>query len=144
VGDTFVISGLESKRAELAGMVADMERLIGQHRADLRHIDAVLRLFGQSDPEAIADKRPTKRNTWFAQGECLRLIFDLLRKAPGPMTTRDITDQVMVAKGLDLEDERTRSLIHKTVLGALGRSKSTVRQHAQEGPSRTTIWQLAA
>jgi len=35
---------LKDKRAELSGSVADLEKRIGQHQANLRHVDAVLRL----------------------------------------------------------------------------------------------------
>ncbi len=34
MGDTFMISGRTSKRAELSDVIADLEKRIAQHRAD--------------------------------------------------------------------------------------------------------------
>jgi hypothetical protein len=48
------LSPLRAKRAEMAGEIDAAERRADQLRADLIHIDAVLRLF---DPEAIPAKR---------------------------------------------------------------------------------------
>lgn len=42
----WVVPGLHKKRAEISGKIIAYERDIGQLRADLRNIDAVLRLFG--------------------------------------------------------------------------------------------------
>lgn len=44
MGDTYLISGLTAKRAEVSGIVAELEKRIAQHRADIVHIDAILRL----------------------------------------------------------------------------------------------------
>ena len=38
-----VVSGLIEKRRELAGIIDELQRQLDQHRADLTHIDGVLR-----------------------------------------------------------------------------------------------------
>jgi hypothetical protein len=43
--ESHVISALREKRAKVAGCIAKLERQLDQHRADLSHIDGVLRLF---------------------------------------------------------------------------------------------------
>jgi hypothetical protein len=54
MADPHVISALREKRAKVAGCIARLERQLDQHRADLSHIDGVLRLFEPDrDPEAI-------------------------------------------------------------------------------------------
>ena len=45
MADPHVISALRSKRAEVAGLIDSLERQLAQHRADLIHVDGVLRLF---------------------------------------------------------------------------------------------------
>lgn len=40
-----VISALIAKRAEIAGLINDLERKIRQHRTDLAHIDRTIGLF---------------------------------------------------------------------------------------------------
>jgi hypothetical protein len=58
MADPHVVSALREKRAKVAGCIARLERQLDQHRADLSHIDGVLRLFEPDrDPEAIKPKR---------------------------------------------------------------------------------------
>src|SRR5580692_3646051 len=45
MADPHVISELREKRALVAGLIEKLERKLEQHRADLTHIDGVLRLF---------------------------------------------------------------------------------------------------
>ena len=53
----FVLSTLVAKRAEIAGIIAEMEQQLAQHRADLIHLDGVLRLLDSGiDPETIKPK----------------------------------------------------------------------------------------
>jgi hypothetical protein len=121
MAETHVVSTLVAKRSELAGFIADLEKRAAQHRADLGHVDAVLRLYGEAKPEAIRPKRVTQRNAWFSPGECARLVYDTLRPAEKPVGTREITEAAMTAKGLDFSDERTRAMVQKTVLATLNR-----------------------
>jgi hypothetical protein len=53
MGDTYLISSLTAKRAEVSGIIADLEKPIAQHRANLVHIDAVLRL---CVPDVVAEE----------------------------------------------------------------------------------------
>jgi len=93
------------------------------------HLDAAMRLF---DPdlvqEATSSRSQRPRSTWFNPGECLRLIHDVLREAPRPMTTRALTEQVMGLKAIAPTDERSCALVQKTVLGSLSRAKATIQR----------------
>lgn len=116
MGDTYLISGLTAKRAEVSGIIADLEKRIAQHRADLVHIDAVLRLCAPHVvPEEIAPKAVRKRNDWFKPGELARMVLDVLRIAPAPMIVRDIAVEVMQRRGLNTTDVRTGKLVTKLV-----------------------------
>ena len=53
MAEPHVISALSNKRAELAGIVSQLQRQLGQQQANLAHLDATMRLF---DP----DIRPNK------------------------------------------------------------------------------------
>jgi len=101
-----VISALIAKRAELAGIIAELERQLAQHRADLTHIDAALRLFGSPiDPESIRPKRRYRRTRYFGRNELSRLRLDVLREATGePMLTDEIAGLVMIKKGFEAGD----------------------------------------
>ena len=75
VADLHVISALREKRAIVAGLIEKLERRLEQHRADLTHIDGVLRLFQPDrDPDEIKLKRTyAKRTRYFARNELSRL-----------------------------------------------------------------------
>jgi hypothetical protein len=120
--DTFVVSGLRRKRAHLAGEIELAQRLIDKQRGTLATLDAVIRLFEpQSNPELIASIRPAgQRCLFFRRGEQTRLCVSALREAGKPVTTRQVADYAMAAKGLDPEP-RVRERIIEHVRGTLTR-----------------------
>src|SRR3954462_4225817 len=103
------ISRLIAKRAEIAGMVAELEEELNQCRADLTHIDGALRLLrADLDTTTIPPReRRYKRTHYFAHNELSRLCMDTLRLAGGPLTAEENTLRIMT-KGLDARDARLR------------------------------------
>ena len=129
-----VIAALRDKRAELSGGIADLEKRIGQHRADLLHVDAVLRLFAPDlEPAAILPKAVRRPNSWFKPGELARLVLDVLRTAPAPLSIREITAQVMERRGLDPQDNRTAELLRKLVRNAVNRQAADLVERIEDG-----------
>ena len=117
-----VVSALVAKRSEVAGVIADLERRAAQRRADLVHVDAVLRLYApELEPDCIPSRAVRRRNGWFKPGELVRMVLDTLRVAPAPMPTGEIAAAVMAQRGLDPADIRTGRLIGKLVNNALSR-----------------------
>ena len=107
-----VVSSLIEKRRELAGIIDELQRRLDQHRADLTHIDGVLRLFQPDrDPDEIKPKRTYRRTRYFARNELARLCMDVLRDAPGLITTDEIAAQVIAAKGFETADTTLRAAI---------------------------------
>jgi hypothetical protein len=84
-----VIGALQNKRAELAGILRQLEQHLVQQRADLAHLDATMRLFDpEIRPKDIRPKQLRTRNVWFRPGECWRLMYDALREATQPVKIR--------------------------------------------------------
>lgn len=136
-----VVSVLQEKRAEVSGVIAELERRIAQHRADLVHVDAVLRLYvPELAPESIAPKAVRRRNGWFKPGELSRLVLDVLRMASAAMTIRDIAAAVMTRRGLDPTDERTAHLVRKVVHNAVTRQAADLVEKVSDG--RTVAWRV--
>jgi hypothetical protein len=143
MGEAPVIGALRAKRAELSGQIADLEKRAAQCRADLMHVDAVLRLFApDTDVTAIAPKAVRRRNPWFAPGELSRTILDILRTAPEPLTVRDITARLMARYGLAAGDVRAFGLVRKLVMNALTRQATTLAERVRDG--RAVFWRVAA
>ena len=127
MGEPHVISSLSNKRAELAGIVSQLERQLGQQQANLAHLDATIRLFDPNvRPGRIRPKQQRARSVWFRPGECQRLIYDELRDAAQPMTTRQLAERIMRVTAMPMEDDRQRELVQKTLLGSLNRAKDTI------------------
>src|SRR3984893_5212463 len=101
MADPHVISALREKRALVSGQIEKLERRLEQHRADLTHIDGVLRLSQPDrDPGDIKPKRTYARRTrYFARNELSRLCMDALRGADGALMATDwIAGQIIEAK----------------------------------------------
>jgi hypothetical protein len=144
MADPHVISALREKRALVAGLIEKLERKLEQHRADLTHIDGVLRLFQPDhDPGDIKPKRSYARRTrYFGRNELSRLCSDALREADGAlMKTDDIAGRLIEAKGFDAADAVLRKAIGEQVLTTLRafRKRGTVEQI---GLGRGVRWKL--
>ena len=144
MAELHVIAALRDKRSELAGMVMGLERQLAEHRASLTHVDATMRLFDpQLRPEDIRPRQQRTRGAWFRPGECLRLIYDVLRDAPEPMTTRELAARIMAVKSIVVGDGRQRELIEKTILASLNRAKETIERIKTAGVVRWRVRQAA-
>ena len=137
MAEPHAVAALKDKRAELSSIIADLEKRINQHRADLVHVDAVLRLFvPELEPETINAKRPAPvRSRYFADGELTRRCLEALRRAEGraegrPVAAEELAVAAMVDKGLDPADRKTRSDFIRRMLYALSslRSKGMVEK----------------
>ena len=140
MAETHVIGALRNKRAEMAGMLRQLEQQLAQQRANLAHVDATMRLFDPDiRPKDIRPKQPRERNAWFRQGECLRLIYDELREATQPLTTRELAEQIMRVKAIPAADNDRRERVQKTLLATLNRAKQTIARVEIAGVLR---WRL--
>jgi hypothetical protein len=139
-----VVSSLIEKRRELAGIIDELQRKLDQHRADLTHIDGVLRVLASDlDPETLRPKRIYRRNRYFARDELTRLCLGVLRTAAGELlSTDDIAGRVIATKGFEAGDAILRASIREQV-------GSTVKRLHREGTiesvgaGRASKWKLA-
>ena len=121
MAESHVVSGMVAKRGELAGEAEHCRRELQRVADELGHLDATIRLF---DPDyALAGIRPRKRRRgqrWFGPGECQRLVLDVLRDAPAPLSDQGVTVAVAARKGLQDRPEVLVAL-QKTTLAVLRR-----------------------
>jgi hypothetical protein len=69
----------------------------------------------------------------------LRLIYDELRAATQPVTTRELTERIMGVKAMPAADDHRRELVQKTLLGSLNRAKQTIARAETAG---VVSWRL--
>ena len=144
MSEPHIVSALRTKRAEISGHVADLERKIARHRANLAHVDATIRLFAPGlNPDTIAPKRSYRRTRYFAKGELSRRCLDALRNSQGvPLTTAEIATAVMADKGSLANDPTLIAAVAEraqTLLRNLSKRGAIVKS----GKSRDARWALA-
>ncbi len=65
----------------------------------MKHVEAVIKLFDPAyNVSRIAMRRRNRKNKWFPRGTMVRAMFDVLKAAEGPLTTREITVRVLAAR----------------------------------------------
>ncbi|WP_349363445.1 MAG: hypothetical protein ABL307_14805 [Roseitalea porphyridii] len=105
--DTFdhTISGLLTKRADLWNEAQVIRDRLAEIRNDIDAIDRTLNVLGyEGDLDASMPRQ--KRHVVFGRGELFRACMDVLRHADGPMTTREIAQEIVAQSGQDARDRR--------------------------------------
>lgn len=140
MAQSIVMSGLLEKRSELLGTLdhhaQEAERLDEQ----IRHLDITIKMFDpQVDLRTLPPRRFFQSSRIFAQGECNRLILEILREAGGTLNTQAIAERIALRKGLDKSKMVTA---RETILESLKRGEKTgkVRRNGREGMA--LLWQL--
>lgn len=114
-----VLHALTRKRAELAGKIEHAQLEVRHLIAELDHIDAAIRIFNPAvDISAIRSKPVPPRHAAF-KGEVTRIVFDTLREADGPVSSRDIAKVLMAQRGLNPDDRELSVIMVKRVLACL-------------------------
>jgi hypothetical protein len=140
VSELHIIGALHNKRSELAGLVKGLEQQLIEHRAALTHLDATMRLFDPDiRPEEIRPRQRRSCNAWFRPGECLRLLYDVLRDTPQPMATREVVERVTELKSISVSDDRQRALLQKTILASLNRARDAIERVETAGVVRWRV-----
>jgi hypothetical protein len=143
MAESHVVSGLVSKRAELAGTIATHQAELTRLHICLSHLDASIKLFSPAfDLRTIKAKRSLVRNQYFANGEAQRMTLDALRKAKTPLSSRQITDALMKAKQLPL-DAVLIALIQKNAIAVLHRLAFRKLVEQVDVGSHILHWQVA-
>ena len=144
MGTYYAIIQLREKRARLAGEIEKAKRVLAANQPDLANIDAVIRLFEpETNPELIPSIRPvSRRSLFFKHGEQQRLVCNVLHAAGKPMRCRAVAEDVMLRKGLPVENEGLVQSVSLQVRVALFRLEERgITRRIVKAPE--TWWELA-
>ena len=102
------VNAIRNLRAKVAGMIAMHEGEVRQLRADLVHIDAVLRLFDpETDPEGLPIRKAfPRRMAYFAKGEVSQRVYAALRE--GTTSANELAEAAMAEKAIPEDDRHVR------------------------------------
>jgi hypothetical protein len=105
------VAALVRLRADTAFRITELEKQTEAVRADLIHIDAVIRMLAPKlEPGELPERqRRPRRLEYFAHGEISRRILDALRDAPGPIPAVDVARRALADKGMSFEDRPVRT-----------------------------------
>jgi hypothetical protein len=134
------VSGLLSKRAELAGLLKFHRAEIRKITCDLDHLDAAIRMFDPDADTSRVARYPTRHRA--QKGEMVSFVLKALRTAKEPVTSLDITRAMMEARGLKADDQ-TVVLMRKRVGACLTalKGKGLVADIPQAGEYKG--WQIS-
>src|SRR6266436_1959571 len=83
---------LRQLHAELGGKLIDNKTEARRLVAAMKQVEAVMKLLQPGyDVRPIAVRR-RKPNPWSKRGTVFRAVLDVMRKATGPMTARQVTE----------------------------------------------------
>lgn len=117
------ISGLLRKRSELMGDAQRLREQLAHVGNDIEALDRTLVSLGyQGDLKTVQPRG--NRIVFFARDELRRFLLDELRKAAGPVSSRDLAEKIIGLEGKDCRDRRLRNDMVKRV----GKSLKLLRQ----------------
>jgi hypothetical protein len=131
------ISGLLRKRSELMGSALRLREDLAHVGNDIEALDRILISLGfEGDLKAVQPRG--NRVVFFARDELRRFLLDELRKADGPISSRDLAEKIIRLEGKDARDRRLSNDMVKRV----GKSLKLLRRQrmATVCPGPTTAW----
>jgi hypothetical protein len=138
---TQALHTLNQLHAELAGKLIDNKAEVRRIAANMKQVEAVMKLLQPGyDVRPIAVRR-RKPNPRFKRGTVFRYVLDVLRTAKEPMTARQIVEAMLRAKGIanpDVKEVRRLAASVQTCLQS--HNGKTVRTVGDGIPGR---WNLA-
>jgi hypothetical protein len=128
--------------ADLGGKILENRKEAKRLAESMKHVEAVIRLFDQAyNVTRIAARRRYKTNGVFKRGTILRNALDVLRKAQGPLTAREITERMLAERGAPVPAAKAmRSLIASVQTSLQNHNGKTV---ARVGDGMPTRWRTA-
>ena len=142
MAESHVVTGLVTKRAELAGRIEAARRELEQLEANVGHLDGAIKLFAPDYKLAgIRAKPPRRRNRFFIQGECQRLMLEIFRDGAQPLSAVRLAEALAQRKGLE-PSPGVLEAVRKSALGAVKRLAGKGVIVAAGGDDTGRLWRL--
>ena len=149
MAESHVVSGLVAKHSELAGIIQFHRAEIERVAADLKHLNATIKLFSpEIDLRSLGAKRVTSSSACvggfkqFKSKESHTLVLDQLRVATEPLSAAMICAAIMADRGME-ETKDLRISIQRTLTGTLRRLEKRGLVKEVERAGLTVFWQIA-
>ena len=134
------ISGLLTKRADLLGEAESIRDRLAAIKNDIDALDRTLNVLNY-DGDLDAQMPRAKRHVIFGRGELTKQVFAVLRRSQGPMTSREIAQEIVSDSGMDARDRKYVSDLTKRVGKACRQSKGGVIVKASDARGNV-VWSV--
>ena len=101
------------------------------------------RLFRPDVEIGVVRIKPVPRRHAAVQHESSRLVFSILRKASGPMTTRELARAIMEARGMNTADHAMAETMRLRLASTLRKLKHRGKLVANVEGGKNMRWRLA-
>ncbi len=138
-----LLNGLVAKRADIAGQIEANQSALRKLVADLDAVEATIRVFDPNvDLDAVTPRPVPPRHAAF-KGEVTRIVFQCLREAKAPMTSREIAIALMNWRKLNTTDASLVVLMTKRVGACLKAKQNQGLIRSVRGDGPLLGWELA-
>lgn len=138
-----VLSGLISKRAELAGEIDHLTSVVQQKLIELDHLDAAIRIFKPDiDLETIKPKTVPPRHQALP-GEMIRGVLTVLREAKEPISSMEITLRLMKKRAMNTADKGLVRTVSKRVVACVRHNRAKGLLRSTKTPGQQLLWEIA-
>jgi len=138
-----MVAGLIAKRTEIAAQIEALQRQVKAAVGQFDRVEATIRIFKPDMDFGDLSTRPVPPAHNAFKGEVMRILLTTLREAAGPLSTAHLTEVLMRARGLPVEDRKLRKTMLERVgssLNSLKRKKGLVR--SLPGMGQMLMWEL--
>lgn len=138
-----VLSGLVSKRAEIAGKLEHHQAQVRQLMIDLDSVDQTIRLFAPDMQLDEIKPKPLPPRHAAYKGEVARVVLGTLRNAARPCSTQELTMHVMAERGMNTADKRLVKTVGKRVGACLRHHRNKGLLRSTKGLGDHIVWEVA-
>lgn len=137
-----VVTGLMTKRAELAGLLEHHNAKVRQLIIDIDAVDQALRLFNPDIELDMIKPKPLPPRHAAYKGEVARIVLGTLRDAKRPCSTQELTMHVMAERGMNTADKRLVKTVGKRVGACLRHHRTKGLIRSIDGLGDRIAWEI--
>lgn len=142
IGYMPAVHALKRLHARLGGEIKDNREQAKRLAEAMKHVEAVLKMLEPDfDVRAIAARRRYKSASPYKRGEVFRAVLDTLRLADHPLTSREVSRDLLRKAGIpEPTNKQVRDMVGSVHRSLLNHQGKTIERVGDGMPAR---WRIA-
>lgn len=138
--DTQIVAGLLTTRSNMFTEAERLRERLAEIRNDIAAVDRVLGTLGcTTELDEIMPRQKAAR--LFGTSELMRECLSVIRRADGPMSSRDIARALIERRGGDASDKRYLSDMVKRISKALSKPRADGLVRVKDAYGKALLWE---